>query len=129
MPAYELTLRDANGQPEEADDEIVMSLQENWRAHGLGGRIRSDVNGLRLQYDGDLAELVNAGVANVVAAGEPEYVDGKVTYKMAGLGEDPDGGVYDAYVSVPAAGGRKRRGKKTRASRKGKKKARLTRRR
>ena len=125
MPDYVVTLRDANGQPEEADDEIVMSLQENWRAHGLGGRIRSDANGLRLQYDGDPAALVNAGVANVVAAGEPGHVDGNVTYKMSGLGEDPDGGVYDAYVSVPAAGGRKRR----RKTRKPKRKSRLTRRR
>ena len=125
MTVYELTLEDADGNPAAPTDEIVAALKENLAQRGIEGSIQNDANGLKLRYDGNLGQLVAAGHAMVLKQGDAGYDPAKVTYLLEELGEDPEGGVYNAMFSVPK-GGRRRRGKKTR---KGKKKARLTRRR
>jgi hypothetical protein len=129
MPRYELTVEDADGAVVvDPTDEVVMSMSENLAVRQIPGRIGEDPNGVYVNTDANLGALAAAGDLRVLMANDPGYVAGMTTYMLEEIGEDPAGGVYNARFSVPA-GGRRRRGKKTRASRKPKRKARLTRRR
>jgi hypothetical protein len=122
MTVYELTLEDADGNPAAPTDDIVAALKENLALREIEGSIQNDANGLKLRYDGNLGQLVAAGHAVVLKQGDAGYDPAKVTYLLEELGEDLDGGVYNAMFSVPK-GGRRRK------TRKPKRKTRLTRRR
>jgi hypothetical protein len=114
MPAYDLTLEDAAGAPAEVNDEILAYMQEAWRRRrGVhGGSITEGDNGLRFNFGGDLAELVNAGLLVVVAEGQPGYDANKVTYLLEEIGRDNAGGIYNAMFSTERQGGRRRKTRK-----------------
>ncbi len=113
---YALTLEDADGNPAAATPEIVAAMDENLAQRGIEGSIRQDANGVHLMTDANLDALVNEGKLMKVAEGEPAYSANKNTYVLEEIGEDPDGGIYNAVFSVPKGG--RRRGKKTRKLRK-----------
>ena len=121
---HALTLEDDAGNPAVATPEIVAAMDENLAQRGIEGSIRQDANGVHLMTDANLDSLVNEGKLRKLADGEPGYSANANTYLLEEIGEDADGGIYNATFSVPK-GGRRRRGK----TRRGKGKAKKTRRR
>jgi hypothetical protein len=120
---YQLMLEDADGNPAVATDTIVQAMNENKHGRELPGFFRNDANGLQYITDENLESLVAEGKLRVLADGEPGYIGNKTTYLIEEIGEDLDGGVYNALFSVDRDGGRRRR-----KTRKPKRKTRKTRR-